>query len=197
MKTTITPCPSPRGTNFEHLYLVKAPRGVSAQGALDSAMRTMKRGGRDEEERDELRRELEALLERHVSEDGLMEAREDLADCLGDRKRYGDADRAHHHEADDEEERDDEHEHPDHEKLHAWAMRHGLGSDAEEELAALMMPRPGIERLGGRAVEDRHHRADDRRRHARDRLRRAQDREQQAEDSFFRFYPNARRIETM
>jgi hypothetical protein len=205
MKPTITPCPSPNGSNDERLFLFHAPRGTAPAVALDQALRRRaddKRRGHDtdlgershdEERRDfELRRKLLGFLTECLDDEELASAR-DLLDQHLPPKRYGDQDEHDRHEADDEEERD---EHPDHEKLHAYALRHGLGSDAEEELADLVMPHPGIERLGGR-VHEREREADDRRRHARDRHRRAQDREAQAQDSFDRFYPHARRIVVM
>jgi len=174
----LEPAPSPNGTNNERLFLLKVPRGVDPKGAMDSALKRYGRDADDLGERDTLRRRLEALLERHVHEDRLGEALEDLATCYGDRKVYGDQD-------------DDEH--PDHERLSRFAEQHGLSDDAVEELHELWsMPRNAREGgMGGRVGERE---ADDRRwRAARDRHRQAMD----AEDSFNRFYPGAARIQVM
>jgi hypothetical protein len=179
----LEPAPSPNGTNFARKFLITLPRGVDPKGALDAAL---KKVGRDADlgERDDLRRSLEALLERHVQEDRLMEAIEDLNTVFGDRKVYGDRGR----EADDE-----EHE-GHHEALREFAGRHGLSDDATEELVELSMPRNAREGgMGGRV-----HEADDRRRHgARDRHRGAGDRRMAADsatDSFNRMFPGAARI---
>jgi hypothetical protein len=173
------------------MFIFHAPRGVAPALALDEALKRRaddrhdKRRGHDEEQRDlELRRELEHFLGQCLKDEDFAAA-VDLLDQHLPPKRYGDQDR---HEADDEE-RD---EHPDHERLvREFAEKHHLSDDAVEELGELM-PRPGIERLGGRAVEDRH--ADDRRR-ADDRHRRGADRRRMAGDeSFYAMFPEARRI---
>jgi hypothetical protein len=194
----IEPCPSPNGTNFARKFLITLPRGVDPKGALDSAMRSMKHG-RDadpagEQNLAELRRELEEYLSGCSLKDeeyyGVIEL---LNEHLP--KRYGDEVREREREADDEEERVG----PDHEELARFAERHGLSDDAAEELAE-MMPRNAREGgMGGRAVEDRH--ADDRRRRADDRHRRGADRRRMAgdsaDDSFYRMFPEARRIGTV
>jgi hypothetical protein len=182
MKPTIEPCPSPRGTNNERLFLFKVPRGRDPKGALDAAL--MRKVGRDADlgERDELRRKLEALLQHHVHEDRLGEALEDLAECFGDRKVYGDV-----------EEPDEEH--PARARMRAFLQRKGASDEDVDELFEQLdreeMPRNAREGgMGGRVGE-----ADDRRlrRGARDRRMAADS----ADDSFNRMFPGAARIQVM
>jgi hypothetical protein len=101
--------PSPNGTNFEKLFVVKLPRGVDrerAQLALDSVMKRRaddrhdrrraddadRRGGRDEEERDlyELRRKLEYVLSQNLSDEAYHAALDVLDEHLPGGQVYGD-----------------------------------------------------------------------------------------------------------
>jgi hypothetical protein len=172
------------------------PRGSDPKGALDSAMRRAddRRRGHDEEERDlALRRELEHFLVQCLDDEQFAAAR-DLLDQHLPLKRYGDQDRREH-EADDEEERVG----PDHEELRRFAEKHHLSDDAVEELGELMPHNAMHGGQGGRV-----HEADDRRRAARDRHRGGRDRHRfdsrdgmagdSATDSFYRMFPEARRI---
>jgi hypothetical protein len=177
------------------LYLVRA-KGLlkDPQGALDAALRRAddrgdRRRGHDEEERDlALRRELEHFLGQCLK-DADFAAAVDLLDRHLPPKVYGDQDRREH-EADDE--HADDFEHPDHEKLHEYAVRHGLGDDAEAELGELVgLPHNAMHGQGGRVHEtDDRRRADDRHRRGAGDRRMASD----ATDSFNKMFPGAARI---
>jgi hypothetical protein len=179
MKPTIMPCPSPTGRNAERLYLIKAPRGVDPRGALDSAMRSMRRGGRDEQpeqERDlyELRAKLEDLLSRCLEDEHYQAAVDMLDEHLPGGKTYGD-------KIDDE--------HPDHdrdrERMRSFMEDRGC-SDEEIESVLGVMPRNGVSGgQGGRLAElEGRDRRSARDRHARDRRRPAAMDAASAEQSF-------------
>jgi hypothetical protein len=187
-KAAIFPCPSPSGGNRERLFVVRCPRGVDPKGALDSAMRSMRRGGRDEmrygrddEERDaDLHEKLREIIERHMDGDGALEALEALNEVFGG-KVYGS-------EVDDEEREGP----PDHDRMGERDREHMRQflqdkncSDEEIEEVLSHMPRNAREGgAGGRLARLEGRRADDRR--ARDR-RPAMDgttAEQRAEEMF-------------
>jgi hypothetical protein len=187
----VTPCPSPRGTNNENLYLVRLPKSTPS-GALDAALRRAKDKARDrkvgrddqgEQDRDltALRGKLEEFLERCLPEDHYSSAMDLLDEHLPPSKTYG--------EVEDEEDPEAlqtslRSKFPDHARdVRKYLADRGFSEDAIEE-AISQMPKSAME--GGMGGE-----TDDRRRGARDRGRRhAMD----AAASFDAFYPWAKNI---
>ena len=79
----VTPCPSPRGTNHENLYLVKLPKSTPA-GALDAALKRAK-GARDDDPSQvnlgELRKKLEYFLQQALPDSHYQSAIDMLDEC--------------------------------------------------------------------------------------------------------------------
>jgi hypothetical protein len=170
----LKPCPSPRGTNRERLFLLKVPSGTDPKGALDSLRKAKDRKGRDEDpegERNlhELRGKLEEFLAQVLPDSHFGSARGMLDEYLPPSKTYGEVD-------DEEPDREG-----DRERMREYLEGKGVSEDDISEVLS-HMPKPGIESLGGRAGEDR--------RGGRDRRRGAMD----AAASFDTFYPWAKNI---
>lgn len=174
MTRRITACPSPNGTNFERLYLIRRSGPV---GALDAAMKKVgdkmkMMGDEDAPDLGQLRVALEEILAKSLSETELEEARALLDQHLGSAGEY---DRQLDGEENDEHEDDEE----------------DLGNQGDD----LDMPRNAREHgQGGRLAELEGR--DRKRRMARDRRREmaADEAFAKAERSFNQMFPMAARI---
>jgi hypothetical protein len=172
----VTPCPSPRGTNHENLYLVRLPKSTPA-GALDAALRRAKdrKVGRDDDPSQvnlgQLRQKLESYLQQALPEDQYQSAIDMLDEAgLPGGQFYGEpVDDADPDEvASSLRSKFPDHADDDREKMENFMRDKGC-SDAEIESVLEKMPRSAIE---------------DRRRGGRDRRRGAMDRQLSAADSF-------------
>ena len=186
----VTPCPSPRGTNHENLYLVKLPRSTPA-GALDAALRKAKDcTARDDDPSQvnlgELRQKLEHYLQQALPESHYQSAIDMLDECgLPGGQVYGEAGTQ---DADDPDAVAESlwSKQPDHsnDEAREYLKGMGLGDDDVAEIMA-QMPKTGMESLNG-AAEDR------RRGGGRDRRRGAMDRQLTAADSFEAMFHTSR-----
>jgi hypothetical protein len=155
----LTPCPSPKGTNRENLYLLRLPRGTDPKGALDAALRKAKDKARDsdpDQERDltALRGKLEEFLAQALPESHYQSAMDLLDEHLPGGKVYGEP-------VEDEEEYETlrsklpDHADDDRERMANYMRDRGC-SDAEIESVLEKMPRNASEGgAGGRTSEDR------------------------------------------
>jgi len=191
---TITPCPSPRGTNNEKLFLFKMPR--SPLGALDAAKRqdaAKRHGDEDTPSFGKLRVELDEMLARSLSEAELEEARALLDQHLGPAEEY---DRAH--DEDDDEDEGSEPEGKGRSRMRQFLAERGASDDDIDELFTRMdrdeMPHNG----GGGRVSEREARevrgASDRQRRMAADHRAAERSFDRAAESFDRMFPDAARI---
>jgi hypothetical protein len=175
----VTPCPSPRGTNHENLYLVKLPRSTPA-GALDAALRKAKDcTARDDDPSQvnlgELRRKLEHYLQQALPESHYQSAIDMLDECgLPGGQVYGEAGTQ---DAD-----------PDATAESLWTKYPDHAQDVRKYLADRGFSDDDIEEAIGKmpknAIEDR--------RGGRDRRRGAMDRQLTAADSFEAMYGTSR-----
>jgi hypothetical protein len=179
----VVPCPSPKGSNHENLWLIRAPRGVDPRGALDSAMRKAKdrKGARDEDPSEvnlgELRRKLEHYLQQALPESHYQGAIDLLDECLPGGMTYGTEDADPDATAESFRPKYPDHSYDD---VREYLQGMGLGDEAVEE-AMSKMPKTGLESMNAAAA--------DRRRGGR---RGAMDRAMSAADSFEAFYGTSR-----
>jgi hypothetical protein len=161
----VTPCPSPRGTNHENLYLVKLPRNTPA-GALDAALRRAKdrKVGRDEEpeqERDlvKLRGRLEEFLSRVLPDSHYQSACDLMTEAgLPEGQTYGEVD---DEDPDEEEFRS---KYPDHiaDTVRRYMEGKGFSEDEIQEAISSSMPKNAIEDRRGARDRGRRHAMDSR-----------------------------------
>jgi hypothetical protein len=181
----VTPCPSPRGTNFENLYLVKLPKSTPA-GALDAALRRAKdrKGARDadpdqDENLGKFRQKLEYFLSQCLKDEQYAAAMDLLNEHLPGGTVYGEADP-------DSAASEFRPKYPDHsnDEAREYLKGMGLGDDDVAEIMA-KMPRTGMESMNA-AAEDRRRGGGRDRRHAMD----------SAQSSFDALFPDAARIKS-
>jgi hypothetical protein len=153
MRPTIMPAPSPKGTNFESLYLLRLPRGTDPKLALDAALKAKARDEDPDQNLGRLRQKLEAFLAQALPEDSYGAAMDLLNEHLPGGKVYGDP-------VDDEEQ--PEHKYPDREQMRKYLEGMGFADD-DIEATLEKMPRNAHEGGMGGAVEDRRRGARDRR----------------------------------
>ena len=193
MRPTITPAPSPKGTNRARMFLYHCPAGSSPELALDAALRRAKdvKGARDDDPSQvnlgQLRQKLEYFLQQALPEDRYQSAVDMLDECgLPGGQVYGEAGTQ---DADDPDAVAESlwSKQPDHSNDDAreYLKGMGLGDDDVAEIMA-KMPRTGLESMNA-AAEDR------RRGGGRDRRRGGgMDRSMTAADSFEKFYGTSR-----
>jgi hypothetical protein len=184
----LSPVPSPRGTNFERIFMLRVPEGTDPKLALDAALRAKDRKGARDDQPDlsELRAKLDSLLRQVCSEDSYATACDMLDDYLPEREPQGKVYGTEDAEPDEAAESLWP-KYPDHSNDDAreYLKGMGLGDDDVAEIVA-KMPKTGMESMNA-AIEDR------RRGGGRDRRRgAAMDRQLSAADSFEAMFHTSR-----
>ena len=181
MRPTITPAPSPKGTNRARMFLYHCPAGSSPELALDAALRRAKdvKGARDDDPSQvnlgQLRQKLEYFLQQALPEDRYQSAVDMLDECgLPGGQVYGEAGTQ---DAD-----------PDATAESLWTKYPDHAQDVRKYLADRGFSDDDIAAAIGEmpknAIEDR--------RGGRDRKRGAMDRQHMAADSFEAMYGTSR-----